>query len=193
MKRILERTVGEHCDSWSDKLDDALWAFRTTFKTLIGCTPYKLVYGKACHLPIELRHKAYWALKHCNYDLVTAGDHQKVQINELNELRDQAYENSLIYKEKTKRIHDSKIKNRIFNVDDRVLLFNSRLKIFSSKLKTRWTRQFIVTQVFPYGTIELSQTDRPNFKVNGHRLKHYFGGDIPPIVVLDLQTFPMDN
>ncbi|GJV28299.1 reverse transcriptase domain-containing protein [Tanacetum coccineum] len=164
LKHILERTVGEHRASWSDKLDDALWAFRTTFKTPIGCTPYKLVYGKACHLPIELEHKAYWALKHCNYDLVTAGDHRKVQMNELNELRDQAYENSLIYKEKTKRIHDSKIKNRVFNVGDRVLLFNSRLKIFSGKLKTRWTGPFTVTQVFPYGTVELSQTDGPNFK-----------------------------
>ncbi|GJV50125.1 putative ribonuclease H-like domain-containing protein [Tanacetum coccineum] len=86
-------------------------------------------------------------------------------MNELNELRDQAYENSLIYKEKTKRIHDSKIKNRIFNVGDRVLLFNSRLKIFSGKLKSRWTRPFTVTQVFPYGTVELSQTDGPNIKL----------------------------
>ncbi|GJY34046.1 reverse transcriptase domain-containing protein [Tanacetum coccineum] len=125
LKRILERTVGENRASWSDKLDDALWAFRTAFKTPIGCTPYKLVYGKACHLPIELEHKAYWALKHCNFDLKTAGDHRKVQMNELNELRDQAYENSLIYKEKTKKIHDSKIKNSVFNVGDRVILLNS--------------------------------------------------------------------
>ncbi|GJT17138.1 reverse transcriptase domain-containing protein [Tanacetum coccineum] len=109
LKRILERTVGENRASWSDKLDDALWAFRTAFKTPIRCTPYKLVYEKACHLPIELEYKAYWALKHCNYDLLTTSDQQKVQMNEL---RDQAYENSLIYKEKTKRIHDSKIKNR---------------------------------------------------------------------------------
>ncbi|GJR15838.1 reverse transcriptase domain-containing protein [Tanacetum coccineum] len=102
--------ISENLASWSDKLDDALWAFRTAYKTPIGCTPYKLVYGKACHLPIELKHKAYWALKHANFDLETASDHRKVQINELNELRDHAYENSLIYKEKTKRIHDSKIK-----------------------------------------------------------------------------------
>ncbi|GJW51686.1 reverse transcriptase domain-containing protein [Tanacetum coccineum] len=159
-------------------MDDALWAFR---KTPIGCTPYKLVYGKACHLPVELEHKAYWALKHTNFDIKTAGDHRKVQLNELNELRDHAYENSLIYKEKTKRIHDSKIKNRVFNVGDRVLLFNSRLKIFSGKLKTRWSGPFTVTQVFPYGTVELSQNSGPNFKVNGHRLKHYFGGDVPQL------------
>ncbi|GJS36533.1 reverse transcriptase domain-containing protein [Tanacetum coccineum] len=143
------RTVGENRASWSDKLDDALWAFRTAFKTPIGCTPYKLVYGKSCHLPIELEHKAYWALKHANFDLKTAGDHRKLQLNELNELRDQAYENSLIYKERTKKLHDSKIKNRIFNVGDRVLLFNSRLKIFSRKLKPRWSGPFTITQVFP--------------------------------------------
>nr|GEY16687.1 hypothetical protein [Tanacetum cinerariifolium] len=151
---------GENCASWSDKLDDALWAFRTAFKTPIGCTPYQLIYGKACHLPIELKHKAYWALKHANFDLLTAGDHQKVQLNEFKlrdqayentfiykektnrihdvtsvNFEDQAYENSLLYKEKTKKIHDSKIKNRVFNVGDRVLLFNSRLKIFSGNSK----------------------------------------------------------
>nr|GEW94011.1 reverse transcriptase domain-containing protein [Tanacetum cinerariifolium] len=131
LKRILKRTVGENRASWSDKLDDALWAFLTDFMTPIGCTLYKLVYKKVCDLPIELEHKAYWALKHFNYDRKTLGDYLKVQLNELNELRDQAYENSLIYKEKTKIIHDSKIKNRIFNVGDRVLLFNSRLNIFS--------------------------------------------------------------
>ncbi|GKE23140.1 reverse transcriptase domain-containing protein, partial [Tanacetum coccineum] len=108
LKRILERTIRENRASWSDRLDDALWQF----------------------LPIELEHRAYWALKHANFDLKTTGDHQKLQLNELNELRDQAYGNSLIYKERTKKLHDSKIKNCIFNVGDQVLLFNSRLKIF---------------------------------------------------------------
>ncbi|GKD64346.1 reverse transcriptase domain-containing protein, partial [Tanacetum coccineum] len=157
----------ENRASWSDKLDDALWAFRIAYKTYIGCTPYKLVYGKACHLPIELEHKAYWALKHASFDLETA--------------------------EKTKRIHDAKIKNRVFNVSDQVLLFNSRLKIFSGKLKSRWSGPFTIAQVYPYGTVELSQNSEPNFKVNGHRIKHYFGGDVPKLVVPDLQTFPKDK
>nr|GEZ34276.1 reverse transcriptase domain-containing protein [Tanacetum cinerariifolium] len=100
LKRIHERTVGENHALWSDKLEDALWAFKTAFKTLIGCTPYRLVYGNSCHLPLEFEHKAFWALKHANFDLKTAGDHRKLQLNELSELRDQAYENSPIYKER---------------------------------------------------------------------------------------------
>nr|GEW74661.1 reverse transcriptase domain-containing protein [Tanacetum cinerariifolium] len=165
LKRILERTVGEKRTSWFDKLDDALWAFRTAYKTPIGCTPYEL----------------------------SVGDHRKLQLNELSEFRDQAYENSVIYKERTKKLHDSNIKNRIFNVSDQVLLFNSQLKIFSEKLKTRWSGPFTITHVFPYGTIKLSQPNGLNFKVNGHRVKHYFGGDIPSNVAPDLHTFPMDN
>nr|GFA51157.1 reverse transcriptase domain-containing protein [Tanacetum cinerariifolium] len=155
LKRILRRTVGENRASWSDKLEDALWAFQTAFKTLVGCTPYRLVYGKAGHLLLELKHKAYWALKHANFDLKTVGDHRKLQLNELNEVRDQAYENSLIYKEQTKKLHDDKIKNRIFNVGDQVLLFNSRLKIFSGKLKSRWSGPFTISEIYPYGTAKL--------------------------------------
>nr|GFA92403.1 reverse transcriptase domain-containing protein [Tanacetum cinerariifolium] len=150
LKRILERTVGENRVLWSDKQEDALWAFLTAYKTSIGCTPYRLVYGKACHLPLELEHKAYWVLKHTNFDLRTAGDYRKLQLNELNELRDQAYENYLIYKERTKKLHDDKIKNRIFNVGDQVLLFNSRLKIFSGKLKSRWSGPFSIAEIYPY-------------------------------------------
>nr|GEW63780.1 reverse transcriptase domain-containing protein [Tanacetum cinerariifolium] len=107
---------------------------------------------------------------------------RKVQ---LNELHDQTYENSLIYKEKTKRLHDSKIKDRVFNIDDRVLLFNSRLKIFFGKLKSHWSGPFTISQVYPYGTVELSQPDGPNFKFNGYRLKHYFGEDVPNLKALD--------
>nr|GEW59853.1 reverse transcriptase domain-containing protein [Tanacetum cinerariifolium] len=116
-----------------------------------------------------------------------------LQLNELSEICDHAYENSVIYKERTKKLHDSKIKNRIFNIGDQVLLFNSHLKIFFGKLKTRWSGPFTITQVFPYCTIELSQPNGLNFKVNGHRVKHYLEGDIPSNFAPDLHTFPMDN
>nr|GEX81521.1 reverse transcriptase domain-containing protein [Tanacetum cinerariifolium] len=193
LKRILERMVGDNRALWSDKLEDALWAFRTAFKTPVGCTPYSLVYRKACHLPLELEHKAFWALKHANFDLKTTSDHRKLQLNELSELHDQAYENSFIYKERTKKLHDAKIKNCIFNVGDQVLLFNSRLKIFSGKLKSRWSGSFTIAEIYPYGTAKLTHSDGSNFKVNCHRLKHYHGGDPPPMEILDVHTFPKNN
>ncbi|GJU13802.1 reverse transcriptase domain-containing protein [Tanacetum coccineum] len=154
LKRILERTVGENHASWSDKLDDALWAFRTAYKTPIGCTPYNLCYGEGhVYLPIVLEHKSITGPLAYQLCIKNAGDHGKF----------------------TKRN-----------------LMNS-LKIFSGKLKTRWSGPFTVTQVFPYGTIELSQNSGPNFKVNGHRLKYYFGGDVPQLVVPDLHEFPWTN
>nr|GFB16967.1 reverse transcriptase domain-containing protein [Tanacetum cinerariifolium] len=105
----------------------------------------------------------------------------------------QAYENSLVYKERTKKLHDDKIKNCIFNVGDQVLLFNSRLKIFSGKLKSRWSGPFTISEIYPYGTAKLIHPDGCNFKVNCHRLKHYYGGDPPPLEIPNVTTFPKDN
>ncbi|GJR27230.1 reverse transcriptase domain-containing protein [Tanacetum coccineum] len=129
-------THRENRASWSDKLDDALWAFRTAYKTPIGCTPYKLVYGKACHLPVELEHKAYWALKHANFDLKTAGDHRKLSkapiSNELKRAHDQAYDKSLttMRRQRNFTIQD---KNRNLQCWCQVF-FSLLIKIFSGKL-----------------------------------------------------------
>ncbi|GKD60444.1 hypothetical protein Tco_1297953 [Tanacetum coccineum] len=143
-------------------------------KHLLDVPPLGWFYGKACHLPMEIKHRAYWALKQCNIDLTATAKNRFMKLNELIELRDGAYENTRIYKEKTKKWHDSRLRgDKRIKVEDKALLFNSRFKMHLGKLKSKWYGPNVVKTMYPYGTVEITNKNEISFKVNGQRLKKY--------------------
>ena len=168
------KVVNSNQKDWFLKLMDSLWAYRTAYKTILGMSLYHLVYGKACHLPMEIEYKAWWAVKKLNMDMDRAGLNRLLDINELEELRNDAYFNSKIAKDKLKRWHDKLIARKHFKQGDQVLLYDSKLHLFPGKLKSRWTSLFTIEEVYPNGSVDLfNPKDCRVFKVNGQRLKPY--------------------
>ena len=187
IKNILQKTVNAMGKGWKSKLPEALWAYRTAYKSPIGMTPYQLVYGKTCHLPVELEYKSHWAIKRWNMDLQSAGIKRQIQLAVLDEWRKKAYHSSKLYKERTKRWHDKRIKIKQFKPGDKVLLFSSRVCLFGhGKLRSKWEGPFLVLNAADHGAITFQDDDGNVFKANGQRLKIFLEPEIPELEEVDV-------
>ncbi|RDX86872.1 hypothetical protein CR513_31737, partial [Mucuna pruriens] len=152
IKQILQKVAHANRKNWNQLLEDSLWAHRMAYQTSLGISPYQIVFCKACHLLVEIKHRAYWAVKRCNLVFNQASKERKFKLQELEELRLESYENSKIYKKNW--------------------AFNSCLKLIVGKLRSKSDGPFIIINVFPYGAIEIrNETTNKTFKVNGHQLK----------------------
>ena len=188
IKTILMKVVNYNRKYWSLKLLESLWAYRIAYKTILGMYLYRLVYGKAFHLPVEIEYKAWWAIRNLNMDMNRAGLKITLEIDELEELRNDAYFNSKIAKDRQKKWHDQLITRKAFNKGDQVLLYDSKLHLFLGKLKSRWTGPFIIHQAYLNGSVDLlNLKDKKVFKVNGATSEalcfsslYRRGEDIPP-------------
>jgi hypothetical protein len=199
IKSILQKTINRSRKNWASKLNDALWAYRTAYKNPMGMSPYKMVYGKACHLPLELEHKAFWAVRELNRDFKLAGKKRLLDLSSLDEWRNGAYENARLFKEKVKQWHDKRILKREFHVGEKVLLYRSRLRFFAGKLLSKWEGPYVIAEMYRSGAIKIaSLKDDTTQVVNGQRLKHYiardsYNEDVDIIETVSPEEFIQDN
>ena len=183
VKKILKKIVRLDGKYWSAKLYDALWAYRTAYKTPLGMSPFRLVYGKACHLLVVNQHRGYWAIRKLNLSLDNVGEARLLQLHELEKLINEAYNNSLIYKDKMKKFHDKHHNRKTFAPGQKVWLYNSRLKLFPGKLKSKWDGPMVVIESYDNGVVLIdNEKNKTQFKVNGQRLK--------PFIEFENQNFP---
>jgi hypothetical protein len=195
----LQKTVNRSRKNWASKLNNDLWAYRIAYKNSMGMSPYKMVYGKACHLPLELEHKAFWAVKELNRDFKLAGKKRLLDLSSLDEGRNEAYENARLFKEKVKQWHDKRILKREFYVGEKVLLYRSHLRFFAGKLLSKWEGPYVIEEVYHSGAIKIaSLKDDTTQVVNGQRLKHYIAGDsynedVDVIQTVSPEEFIQDN
>ncbi|XP_006574205.1 uncharacterized protein LOC114380211 [Glycine soja] len=147
-----------------------------------------MVYGKACHLPMELEHRTYWALKVLNFDSSQSREKRRLKLLELEEMRLNAYESSRYYKQKRKMYHEKKLLKKTFQPGQQVLLYNSRIRLFPGKLKSKWSGPFMVKEVKSFKAVELinpaTSDPEKTWIVNGQRLKIYNGGDIERVTTV---------
>ena len=141
-------------------------------------SPYRMVYGKQRHIPLELEYKAMWEIKKLDFDFQVVKEKRLLQLNELEEMGNEACDTARIYKNKTKKWDDQRILRKEFKIGESVLLYNSRLRLFPRKLKSKWSGPYTVIEVTPFGAVTLKSNSGNEFKVNGQRLKHYLGGNL---------------